>query len=241
MNQHTWKWIALLWLGLIHPAMAQELKLGLFPMSPYVIQESGTGIEPEVIRAALPPSVKTKLVYLPFSRLIASFTDGTVDAISPVTESANLPGAFYSNVHITYQNVAFSLKSRGLNIKSIADLGKLRVIGFQKATLYLGNDFAAMAKSNPKYDELPSLENMIRMLYSGRADVVIFDLVIFKDLRSKIKDVDVSQEFAYAELFPINEYKVAFKSKETADAFNAGLAKLKSSGKYASIISHYTK
>ncbi|WP_158558892.1 substrate-binding periplasmic protein [Rhodoferax lacus] len=235
----TWGWIAWMVLGLSHFASAQELRLAVSPMSPYVIPEGEQGIELDIIRGALPPGTKIKFVYLPFSRMIASFTDGTVDAMSPVTESAALPGAFFSTVHVTYQNVAISLKSRGLKIGSIADLGKLRIVAFQKANLYLGKDFAAMARANSKYDELSSLENMIKMMYSGRVDVIVLDIAIYKDLKSKIKDVDVSQQEAFAELFPINEYKVAFKSRETAAAFNDGLAKLKSSGKYAAILHHY--
>jgi polar amino acid transport system substrate-binding protein len=229
-------------MGMAHNASAQELKLGVgLSLPPYIIQEGDTGIEVEVIRGALPADAKIKLVYLPFARVKVSLSDGSTDAITPVNEAAGIKDAVYSDSHITYQNVAVSLKSKGIKVGSIADLGKLRIVAFQDATLYLGKDYAAMAKGNPNYTEFPSQENQVKMLFSERADVIVMDINIYKYFKSKIKDVDVSKEVTIAEIFPATEYKVAFKSKEAAAQFNAGLAKLKSSGKYAAIINKYTK
>lgn len=225
-----------------HAATAQELKLGVgLSLPPYVLQEADTGIEPEIVRASMPAGSSVKLIYLPFARIKVSLSDGTADAITPVNESAGIKDAFYSDSHVTYQNVAVSLKSRGLKIASAADLGKLRVVAFQDATVYLGKDYAAMAKASSSYNEMAAQDNQVRQLFSDRADVIVMDINIFKYFKNKIKDMDVSKDVSIAEIFPATEYKVAFKNKESVAAFNAGLAKLKSSGKYAEIINKYTK
>ena len=198
-------------------------------------------METEIIRSSLPEGTKIKLVYLPFARLKVSLSDGAADAITPVNDSAGIKGAFYSSSHITYQNVVVSLKSRSLKIGSIADLGKLRIIAFQDATVYLGKDFASMAKINPHYHELADQKNQVKMLFANRADAIVMDINIYKYFKNQIKDFDVSKEISIAEIFPSTFYKVGFNNKETADAFNIGLAKLKNSGKYAAIINKYTK
>jgi polar amino acid transport system substrate-binding protein len=198
-------------------------------------------METEIIRGSLPEDTKIKLVYLPFARLKVSLSDGGADAVTPVNENAGIKGVYYSGSHITYQNIVVSLRSRALKITSIADLGKLRIIAFQDATVYLGNNFAAMAKNNPHYHELADQKSQVKMLFADRADAIVMDINIYKYFKNQIKDFDVSKEVSIAEIFTSTFYKVGFNSKETADAFNVGLAKLKSSGKYAAIVNKYTQ
>jgi polar amino acid transport system substrate-binding protein len=229
-------------LGLFQSVFAQELKVGVgMALPPYIIQESDSGIEVEILRQALPATLKPKFAYLPFARVKVSMEDGTVDAVTPVNESAGIKNAFFSKSHITYQNVAVTLKSRAIKIGSIADLSKLRVVAFQDATVYLGPTFAAMAKANSNYSELAAQENQVKMLFAERADTIVMDINIYKFFKSKIKDIDVSKEVTIAEIFPPTEYKVAFKSRENAELFNTGLDKLRSSGQYAAILKKYTQ
>ena len=233
---------AALSVALVQAVSAQELKVGVgLALPPYIIQESDSGIEVDILRQSLPATFKTKLVYLPFARVKVSIGDGTADALTTVNESAGIKDAFFSNSHITYQNVVVTLKSRDLKIGSVTDLSKLNVVAFQDATVYLGPNFAAMAKGNPRYSELSAQDSQVKMLFAERTDAIVMDINIYKYFKSKIKDVDVSKEVTIAEVFPPTEYKVAFKSKETAALFNSGLAKLKSSGQYAGILAKYTK
>lgn len=233
---------ALFALGMSFNTYAQEFKLGVgLALPPYIIQENDSGIEIDVIRASLPADKKIKLVYLPFARLKVSLSDGGADAVTPVNENADIKGAYYSGSHITYQNVVVSLKSRAIKIDSIANLSKLSIVAFQDATVYLSKDFAAMAKNNPHYHELADQKSQVKMLFAGRADAIVMDINIYKYFKNQIKDFDVNKEVSIAEIFQPTFYKVGFNSKETADAFNIGLAKLKSSGKYAAIINKYTQ
>lgn len=221
---------------------SQEIKVGVgLALPPYIIQGSNSGIEVEILQQALPASYKTKLIYLPFARVPISLTDGTADAVLTINESSGVKDAFYSNSHIKYQNVVLSLKSKNLKISKISDLSKLSIVAFQDATAYLGADFAAMAKANAKYSEIPEQDNQVKMLFASRADVIITDINIFKYFKSKITDIDVSKEYVVHEIFAPTEYKVGFKSKDVRDLFNVGLQKLKDTGKYAAILTKYTK
>ncbi len=232
-------------LWMVQAAVAAELKIAVgLALPPYIIEGSNTGIEVDIVQQALLESGNTiKLVYLPFVRVPVSLTDGTADAALTINESSGIKNIFYSDSHISYQNVAVSLKSKNLKIGSVADLSKVSVVAFQNATKYLGSGFADMAKGNSKYSELGIQDSQVKMLFAGRADVVVMDINIFKYFRQKVnsKDADVNQEIVIHEIFAPTAYKVGFKDKALCEKFNAGLKKLKSSGKYGTIWKKYIK
>jgi polar amino acid transport system substrate-binding protein len=213
-------------------------------LSPYVLKDATSGLEIDIVRQALQNENYTlKFDLVPLARVPMALKDKSVDCALTLTEASGLTGVFYSQSHITYQNVAVSLKSKGLKIASIADLTPLRVVCFQNGPQYLGKDFAAMvkAKNGKGYSEIADQESQVKLLFLNRADVVVMDVNIFKYFRQAIKDTDVSAEVTYATIFPPTHMKVAFTSEEVRDKFNEGLAKLKSSGKYASIVKTYIK
>ena len=100
-----------------------------------------------------------------------------------------------------------------------------------------------MARNNGKYVEFAHQDGQVKMLFSMRADVVIIDINIFKYLRQQLQAMgdNVSAEVAIHEIFAPTPYRVAFKSKALCDAFNDGLKKLKSDGKYNAIVEKYIK
>jgi polar amino acid transport system substrate-binding protein len=209
-------------------------------LPPYIIQGTDNGVDADIVRAALAAENYTlKLEYVPFARVAVSMANKTADAAFPINESSGVTGVYYSDSHISYQNVAVALKSKGLKIASATDLSGLRVVAFGEAPNYLGPEFAAMAKANKKYSEIADQQSQVKMLFKDRADVLIMDINIFKYFRQNIKDMDVSQDVAFYEIFPPTAYKVAFTSKDVCDKFNAGLKALKASGKYAQIFKTY--
>jgi polar amino acid transport system substrate-binding protein len=209
-------------------------------LPPYIMQGSDNGVDADIVRAALAAENYTlKLEYVPFARVSVSMASKTADAAFPINESSGVTGVYYSDSHISYQNVVVALKSKGLKIASPADLIGLRVVAFGQAPNYLGPDFAAMAKANKNYSEIADQQSQVKMLFKDRADALVMDINIFKYFRQNIKDMDVSQDVAFYEIFPPTAYKVAFTSKEVCDKFNAGLKALKASGKYAQIFKTY--
>ncbi len=209
-------------------------------LPPYIIQGSDNGVDADIVRGALAAANYTlKLEYVPFARVPVSMASKTADAAFPINEASGVKGVYYSDSHISYQNVVIALKSRGLKIGSVTDLSSLRIVGFGEARNYLGPDFAAMAKANKNYTELADQQAQVKMLFKERADALVMDINIFKYFRQSIKDMDVSKDVTFYEIFPPTAYKVAFTSKEVCDKFNVGLKSLKASGKYAQIFKTY--
>jgi len=224
-------------------AAGRELKVAVgLALPPYIIQDTGVGIEVDIVRQALAEAGYTvKLIFVPMARIKVALSDGTADAALTITEASGVTSAFYSDSHVTYKNVVITLKSRALKVTGVADLAKLDLVAFQDALLYLGSDYAAMAKGNAKYSEIADQQSQVKMLFAARADAIVMDVNIYKYFRKMIKDIDVSQDVVIHEIFAPSNYKVGFKEKAVCDLFNAGLKKLKSSGKYDTIISAYIK
>ena len=211
-------------------------------LPPYVIQGSDNGVDADIVRQALAAgNYALKLDYVPFARVAVSMANKTADAAFPINEGSGVTGVYYSDSHISYQNVVVGLKSRSLKIGSVADLKGLRVVAFGDARNYLGADFAAMAKANKNYYEIADQESQVKMLFKDRADVLVMDINIFKYFRQSIKDMDVSPEVTFFKVFEPTPYKVAFTSKDVCDRFNTGLKAIKASGKYNEIFNTYIK
>ena len=211
-------------------------------LPPYIIQGSDTGVDADIVRQSLKAAnYDLKLVYVPFARVAVSLANKSVDCAFPINEGAGVTGVFYSDSHISYQNVAVGLKSKGLKIASVADLKSLRVVAFGDAGAYLGADFAAMTKTNKNYSEIADQESQVKLLFKERADVLVMDVNIFKYFRQNIKDMNVDADVVIYPLFPPTAYKVAFTNKDICDKFNAGLKAIKASGKYDQIFKSYIK
>ncbi len=120
---------------------AKELKVAVgLALPPYIIENTKSGLEVDILKEALAASGHTiKLEFLPFARVPITMKDKTVDCALTINESSGIT-AFYSDSHIAYQNVAISLKSKNVVVNTIADLKKYKIVAFQDATKYLGNE-----------------------------------------------------------------------------------------------------
>ncbi len=221
---------------------AKELKLAVgLALPPYFIQESNSGLELDIIRAALKfkgYSVKTE--FLPLSRVVKSMADGKVDCASPINENSGVK-AFYSDSHIFYQNMGVSLKSNNLTINNLDDLKNKKIVSFQNAKKYLGEDFATMATNNQEYKEKANQETQNLLLFKNRIQIVVGDVNIFKYYTKKVAGrVNTNQEVVYHNLFPKTNYKVAFKDKSVMEDFNMGRKQIKKNGLYKKIFTKYT-
>lgn len=222
---------------------AKEIKLAVgFSVAPYIIQESDSGIELDIIREALAyKGHSMKTMYLPFIEIDRAIVDKGADAIATVEEKIGIDGYFSDNV-ITYRNYAISLASKNLEINNISDLKDMNVTSFQLSTKYLGSEFAEMAKANPRYREKEEHTLRIKLLFDGRTDVAIIDKNIFQYYSKVVADkTDITQAVKYHDIFPENKYKVVFQDKALRDDFNAGLKHLRESGGYQKIFDNYLK
>ena len=228
-------------LALSFGSVAKEIKVAVgLALPPYVISSENKGMELDIIKETLAMTGHTvKPVYLPFARVPWSLKEGKVDAAMTINESSGIDGVFYSQSHITYQNVAVSLAKNKYTINDVAGLSNRSVLAFQSATLYLGDDFKNMASKNNRYKEEPRQDIQITMVYNGRTETVVMDKNIFKYYKAKETRADVSQGVNIHTIFPPSFYKVGFRSKALRDEFNTSLKKLIDSGKHKEIINRY--
>jgi len=234
------------WLGgvltcLTVTAAAEVLHVGFGTHKPpYVFEGEPRGLEYELVdRAAHNAGFEVTAYYAPIERLHLMLRRGEIDAITTTHERSGVE-AFYSDVYIHYHNVAVALASRGYRIERIADLGQYSVSAFQRARVLLGAEFERMAMNNPRYREEALQINRNRLLYSGRADVVVGDKRIILHLNREVADqVDVTQPLSWFELFPPTPYRVGFRLDEQRRRFDQGLRLLRESGEYLRIEQRY--
>lgn len=220
---------------------AEEINIAAsLAIPPYILDGGNSGMEVEIVKEALSNSAHSASISLyPLKRVYEAVNGGEVDAAMTVIPSDEHSNLFYSDSHIQYQNVAISLKKNAHDISSTSDLERFGIIAFQNATKYLGDEYSAVVKKAKSYSEKADQRVQIAMLFSGKIDVVVMDLNIYKSLLKSESRVDTSQEVVIHELFPKVDMTVAFSSSQYRDHFNKGLEALHSSGKYQQIMNKY--
>ncbi len=225
------------------PINAKEISFGMREVAPYVIKtETGAaGLDYEIIAAALAEKGHRLTVkFYPFARLIATFnTNQEIEAAAPVVTRFNLTGTL-TDPFLTYQNVGLSLAQANLPVQTLADLATFRVIAFQNARNALGPEFAAAVANNSNYREESNQQLTVRILFNGRADLIIGERRIFRyfinDPATGINNSIAAREHP---LFAPTNYSVIFRDPALAADFNAGLAAIKASGLYDAILQKY--
>lgn len=231
------------------PTWAQEITVGFAQdRSPFVIGQTGKGLEIEIFQAALAGKGYTvKVVTIPKKRLWRlSDSIATLDAVATVMPVAN-NGLYYVNGFIYFDSYAFTKASDNLTINKISDLKGLETIAWENAYKSLGTEFEALFKPEPKEDykkhygeKNQKIQNL--MFWSNRVQVIIVDKIIFAWHRKQLQNkIDTSAEIKMHPIFPIKTYAVAFKDKKIADDFAAGLAEIKKSGLYDQLYRNYTE
>jgi len=235
--------ILVLLVSLVTILMGKELvgAIGL-ALPPYVLTETDSGIELDSVREVLKMGGDTiKPEYVPFKRVKHTLASGSADFAMTLTEASGLENVFYSDSHVTYQNVVVTLKKNNLNISKVSDLSNVSISAFQDAVLYLGDEYKNMSENNSEYSEIAEQSKQIALLFSGRVQALVMDINIFKYFRKTTNLVDTSAEVTIHEVFAPSLYKVAFSDKAIRDKFNSNLKKFISSGKQQEIINKYIK
>lgn len=224
-------------------ALAQDMPatiIGFRASAPYVVRAAdGTlsGLEYELVMlAAGTAGLKPRASVAPFARLSEDFRRGSIQAFAPANPAMQLPGCISDTV-LTYHNMAFSLRDRGLRIAAPADLAAFDVTAFQNAHLLLGTSVAALMRNSERYREVANQMLQVRALFSGRTDVVLAERRIFRYLaRSPEAGVDTAQALTEHDFFPPTPYGVAFQRPDHCIRFNRGLAAIRRNGMYDEIL-----
>ncbi|WP_250655418.1 substrate-binding periplasmic protein [Alkalimarinus coralli] len=213
---------------------------------PFSFPESNSGIELDVIGEALAFHNHTlRPKYFPLGRIPYMFKQKHLDAtMTDLGHDMAAIGAYYGNSAVTYDNVFISLKERNLTIEKPTDLKGLSIISFQGASKRFPEWLQAPNKAGLVTEQNKQLQQVL-MLNSGRRDIALSDINIFKyyslkaeqELGKKLKHVKIHR---FTEINP-EDYRPVFWDKHIRDDFNEGLEQLKKTGRYQAIFDKYLK
>ncbi|MCL1142201.1 substrate-binding periplasmic protein [Shewanella gaetbuli] len=208
--------------------------------SPYIYQHDQSGLELDIIRAALADQgIEVEFQFSSRNRQVLHFERNKADAIMTINEYSGVSG-YLSDSYISYHNMAITLAKNDIQFSNISDLQHYSVVAFLNAVKVLGEDFKKMAASNDAYLEVSPQEKQNKMLYMNRVQVVIADRYIFQDLNKLItRDVDVTERLHFHKLFNGPDYYLSFHDLALKNAFNAGLKNIRANGIYQQIEQQY--
>lgn len=225
---------------------------------PYTLPDSKDalhrGMSVDAIREALANAgYKLEPKFVPYARRLLVYksgvgsqrVDAAVDVIGAYVKEYGLKG-FLSVPTLPYNNVAVSLRSKGLSIKSVPDLAKHSILAFQGAATVLGPEYGAMAAKNPKHEETADQCSQVKRLYLKRVDVAVMAEEIFTYCKKLVetatgKAINTKQPIDVSRIFAPISYSVLFKDNKIRAAFDREYAKLESGGRLAEIIGYYLK
>lgn len=210
------------------PAGAREVRVAFATsVEPFVFVRKNSGIEIEIIRTALQRMGHELVpVYVPTARLGHEFERKRVDAAATSLPEQGGSG-YYSEPYINYENVVVTLASRKLKLNQLSDLAGLKVVAFQRASQYLGDEYNRVVHQRPGYQEIADHLGQNRLLYRRAADAIVIERHIFEyqdrllaagKFSEKPLQVEVHKLFA-----PIG-YRMRFQDQALRDAFDLELA-----------------
>jgi len=207
---------------------------------PYVIQANNTGFEIELIESVLANMGKTaKFVYTSFGHTPKMLSVDIIDAVMTTNIRVFKDQTKLSDVYISYENVAISLKSKNLKIKSISDLANYSVASFQKADKVLGLEFESAVNQSSFFLQVADQTRQPILLLKERVNVVVMDINIFNHLARDLKIEDLESKFNIHKIFPKSHYKMAFKDSKNVELFNKTFIEYSNSDDYKMLLKKY--
>lgn len=204
---------------------------------PYMIRKPVSGLDIDTVKAALEQQgYQVDVQFYSLHRAMAELVAKRVDLVVPsfVTEQ---PGLFNGDPHILYRPTVFSLKSKNIQLNSIADMGNYRIASFQGVIGYFGAELEAATQRAPAFYQHRSMEHLIDMLMNDRADLVLLDYWIFDYFyRQSLYTIPYD---ANDQLFPRVPAVPVFRDPDIRDAYNRGLQQIHDNGAYRQMMDKF--
>lgn len=219
--------------------LAEPLRLGAGGVPPYVNEMTGRGIVPDVIREALALSgYEIEVIFLPVTRSQHDFEIGAIDATSGgfTSDAPDVP-QFRGEPSHDYEDYLFALEEKGLRIEEPKDLDGLAIATFPTAAK-IYPDWLKKPVDEGRVLEVSDQMSELTMLNAGRIDVAVADANIMAYLIGRYSEVNGSETKSIVPVAKIGfiSNTPTFRDEAVRDAYNAGLVKLKASGRYDEII-----
>ncbi|UAA38198.1 transporter substrate-binding domain-containing protein [Paraneptunicella aestuarii] len=207
---------------------------------PYIIAETDSGFELDLVRQVMKSlGHKINPIYVPYGRSYSMLENNQVDLTLTLSEQVGVHISKLSDVYVTYQNVAISLKKSNVTINQIADLQHYSVVAFQNARMLLNKTFSDAVAKNDMYIELPYQRNQVEMLFNGNTDVVVMDINIFNHLSRELTGKNQMEKVNVHNLFPLNHYRVGFADPVLRYDFNQALGNFVETQEYRDLVKKY--
>jgi len=213
-------------------------------MPPYLYTDLNSGIERDIIAAALKAGDMEmgNIHNVHYKRAINLFQKGEIEAI--VSNAGNYAydqtgSKFYSsNKTIDYIDCSISLARKKLNLNNIDAYSGKTIWAFKTAKQTLGPQFEKMANSNPYYSEDVDQNKQAEMLLFERIDIAISDRNIFAHKLKTSNNYSI-KDFNFHPITQPTPRTLRLNSKQTLERFNTGLAAIQSNGTYEQIMEKY--
>jgi len=237
-----WLFVSLLFFSLFaQPIKADPLLIATSSsIPPYVITDQHRGIVVEILQQALAPyGHQIEFIYAPNRRVAHMVEEQQVDGVFNLAWGA-LKRVHYSDPIIDYHNVVITRDTFNKPIITLDDLNGLRVVVFQNAPQFLGEEFTRILERNPSFQEVSNQRSQVLMLFSGRADAIIMERRIFDYFyQDMIARGEIGGGYKVHPLFAPAARYAAFTRETLRDQFNEGLAQLHKEGRIQKIIDSY--
>ncbi|WP_158587029.1 ABC transporter substrate-binding protein [Motilimonas pumila] len=212
---------------------------------PYLFSAgSSSGLEIELVKAAL-VSQGARLKPVQFEPQDFSFEQVHKLGLDAVVSDAGLEKveAYRSDPILHYSLRLYSLRSRPLKITSIADMKPYKIGVFSQNTAVLGEEFMSLAEAGSPSNVVHIAEPKQRLLAlsKGEVDAIVMEPHLMHWLMQTELHQSGEQVLVNSyEIFP-GEYStyLFFQHAEQQKVFNQGLAKVKTSGEFARLVSQY--
>lgn len=207
---------------------------------PYIMGSGAGGLEYEIAEKALEAGGYRMVArHLPPARALALLRARHLDGMLSVTEGIG-GDEYISEPYLHYQNFAISLTSRQVRLRGMDDLSLYSVAAFQNASMILGDAYKRAVTGHPAYKEYPQQLTQNKLLFTGRADVVVTDRLVFRYLSRQLESpIDSTQALTFHPLFPPSPRMAAFRDIAIRNGFNTGLRTIRQNGTYGAILKKY--
>ena len=221
----------------------KTIRVAMGNFEPYFIQKNQSGIFTELIDAVFSkmPNYKTQYLFgYSNSRAWHDFEQSKIDAVSNLIDSVKI-AACRSDKIFRFRDVVISKASSNFQIRRISDLADKRIVTFQGAKGFLGEEFSNMIKPE-NYQEVAEQNWQAKVLFSGQADLSIGDMFTFLYSIKKMKKIPAkASDFVFHDLFPPIYSRMGFHDKVLCERFNQALRTIKKNGEYEGIYDKYLK
>lgn len=230
--------------------MAEELVFAndATPYCPYTLCPNGQGYVLDVLLAVFEDyGYSVKVVNLPWNRALAMAAAGQVDGIAGITKDV-LPALVYPHTEIArYTPTIFSLKVKRWQYEGVASLAQIRLgmvenygngEGNPELERYLGGK-----PDNVTYIAADdAIAHLLQMIEAGHIDAMIEDKAVGEHM------LQTTGKLALFKTAPVQKNALpgyigfggnTAKARRLAAQFDAGLAKLRKSGKLRAILARY--